>query len=61
MPPSGFVGHAWRDDPVERYDPGAHTVAEVTAYVADHPEERAAVLAAEEQGRARVTLLAQLR
>jgi hypothetical protein len=41
----------------DEYDPGAHTVDEVKAYVEAHPDERAAVLAAENSGRERVTLL----
>ena len=43
--------------PPQPYDPGAHTVAEVEAYVADHPDELDAITAAEEAGKARVTLL----
>jgi len=39
------------------YDPGDFTVAEVQTYVTDHPAERAAVLAAEEAGKARSTLI----
>ena len=30
------------------YDPGSHTIEEVQAYLADHPDETAAVLAAEQ-------------
>jgi hypothetical protein len=44
-------------DAADAYDPGAHTVAEVVAYVAEHPDERATVRAAEAAGKARVTLL----
>lgn len=39
------------------YDPATHTVAEVQSYVTEHPEERAAVLAAEKAGKARTSLL----
>jgi hypothetical protein len=39
------------------YDPGAYTVDEVEAYVAEHPDEAAAVLAAERGHRGRVTLI----
>jgi hypothetical protein len=39
------------------YDPGEHTVAEVQAYLAEHPEQTDAVLAAEADGRARKGLL----
>ena len=42
------------------YDPAAHTVDEVQAYVAAHPDEAAAVLAAEQAGKDRVTLTAAL-
>lgn len=42
------------------YDPGLHTVAEVIAYVADHPDQRAAVRDAEAAGKARSTLLTAL-
>ena len=36
------------------YDPGEHTVTEVKAYLAEHPEDRDRVIAAEEAGRGRV-------
>ena len=42
---------------VVSYDPSEHTVEEVKSYVTDHPKERANVLAAEEDGKARVTLV----
>lgn len=48
-----------RDEPVA-FDPDDYTVAEVIDYLDAHPGQRAAVLAAEEAGRARVTLLAHL-
>lgn len=35
------------------FDPGDATVAQVLQYVADHPDQAAAVLAAEQAGRAR--------
>ena len=38
------------------YDPGEHTVDEVQAYLAKHPDERDAVVAAEKAGKNRVTL-----
>lgn len=47
-------------DELAPYDPGAHTVAEVEAYVTAHPDERAAVLAAEKAGKNRATLVAAL-
>jgi hypothetical protein len=42
------------------FDPGAHTIAEVLAYVDAHPSEAELVLAAEQTGKARVTLIADL-
>lgn len=44
----------------ETYDPGAHTVEEVRAYVEQNPQEADAVRAAEESGKARTTLLDHL-
>jgi hypothetical protein len=44
-------------DKAAAYDPGAYTVDEVEAYVAEHPDETAAVLAAERAHRGRVTLI----
>lgn len=42
------------------YDPGAHTVAEVTAYIAEHPDEEEAILAAEAAGKNRTTLVGEI-
>ena len=39
------------------FDPSAHTVAEVQQYIAEHPDQRDAVLDAEADGKARVSLL----
>jgi hypothetical protein len=39
------------------FDPGAHTVAEVLAFIEAHPETAEAVLAAEREGKARKSLL----
>lgn len=39
------------------YDPGGYTVDEVKAYVEANPDQRAAVTAAEQAGKARTTLL----
>jgi hypothetical protein len=39
------------------YDPGEHTVAEVEEYIAKHPDQADAVLAAEAAGKARTTLV----
>lgn len=41
------------DTAVEGYDPADDSVADVLAYVADHPDEAAAVLAAEQAGKDR--------
>jgi hypothetical protein len=49
------------DEDVEvGYDPAAHTVTEVIGFVEDHPEELEDVIATEEAGKARVTLLTHL-
>lgn len=42
------------------FDPADHSVAEVVAYVEANPDEREAVLALEQNGKARSTLLAAL-
>jgi hypothetical protein len=42
------------------YDPADHTVTEVIGWVEDHPDERDAVLAAEREGKHRVTLIDHL-
>lgn len=42
------------------YDPAAHTVTEVIGYVEDNPDQLEAIIAAEEAGKARVTLLTHL-
>jgi hypothetical protein len=44
----------------EVFDPADHTVAEVLDYAAEHPDEVAAIAAAEEAGKNRSTLLDQL-
>jgi hypothetical protein len=41
----------------ELFDPGEHTVTEVNAYLAEHPEDRDRVLAEEEAGRGRKGIL----
>jgi len=41
----------------EAYDPGEHTVEEVKTYIEEHRDEVADVLAAEQDGKARVTLV----
>lgn len=40
------------------FDPAVHTVAEVAAYVVEHPDERDRVVAAETAGKARKSILA---
>jgi hypothetical protein len=40
-----------------QFDPSAHTVAEVLAFIEAHPETAEAVLAAEREGKARKSLL----
>jgi hypothetical protein len=42
------------------FDPGAHTIADVLAYVDEHPEQVQSVYDAESDGKARTTLLADL-
>ncbi|QGJ88884.1 hypothetical protein PBI_TEAMOCIL_30 [Microbacterium phage Teamocil] len=41
----------------EGYDPSAHTVTEVTAYLDEHPDQATYVLDRERTGKARVTLI----
>lgn len=54
-----WTGTAWVGGraSLTSYDPSAHTVDDVKVYVTDHPEERGAILAAEETGKARTSLL----
>jgi len=47
-------------DPDEEFDPGEHTVDEVLAYAAAHPEYTDDIIAAEEAGKARVGILDKL-
>lgn len=42
------------------YDPAAHTVTEVIGYVEDNPDQLDGILAAEEAGKARTTLISHL-
>ena len=42
------------------YDPAAHTVTEVIGFVEDNPEQLEAILLAEEEGKARTTLISHL-
>lgn len=41
----------------DTFDPGGHNATDVKAYVEAHPDEREAVLAAEQDGKNRVTLV----
>lgn len=45
------------DDGSEAFDPGEHTVADVKAWVTDHPDQVQAIYDAEVAGKARQTLL----
>jgi len=47
------------DPASDAFDPGAHTVADVELYLADHPDERDRVLAAERDGKNRVSLVGE--
>jgi len=42
------------------YDPAAHTVTEVIGYVEDNPDQLEDVIAAEQAGKDRVTLITHL-
>lgn len=44
----------------EVFDPGEFTIAVVLDYVEDHPDERERIRDAEQNGKARVSLLAAL-
>lgn len=56
----GEAGSIESADPGAGFDPGDHTVAEVEAYAAEYPDERAALLSAERDGKARSTLIDRL-
>jgi hypothetical protein len=45
------------DDAAEAFDPGDHSIADVKAYIEANPDELDDVLAAEEAGKGRVTLI----
>ena len=47
----------WNNRVMTDYDPSEHTVEEVRTYLAEHPEETDAVLAAEADGKNRTTLV----
>lgn len=42
---------------VARFDPAKHTVAEVNAYIAEHPSDRQRIIRAERRGKARKGIL----
>lgn len=44
----------------EGYDPSAHTVTEVIGYTEDNPDQLETILAAEQAGKARTTLISHL-
>jgi len=46
-----------RDADTETFDPSTHTVADVEAYIAEHPDQEAAVLKAERKGKGRASLV----
>jgi hypothetical protein len=56
-PEDSGTGPATPELDEEVYDPGAYTVADVQAYVTEHPDELDAIYAAEQSGKARSTLL----
>jgi hypothetical protein len=58
--PRSLPGGGEEPPPESGYDPGDYTIPEVEDYVTANPGERDAVLAAEEAGKARVTLIAWL-
>jgi hypothetical protein len=57
---SGTDSDPSAEPPAGPFDPGEHTVAEVQAYAKAHPDQRAAVLAAEREGKKRTSILAEL-
>jgi len=63
-PPDGGDGGDGGEEPPPEvqvgYDPGAHTVPEVEDFANEHPEQLEEIIAAEEAGKARVTLLSYL-
>ena len=59
-PPAGTTTTSTSTSGSEAFDPGAHTVDAVEDYVEAHPGEAAAVLAAEQGGKNRTTLVTWL-
>jgi hypothetical protein len=54
------VGMVFSPEPGGEFDPSEHTVAEVQAYIEAHPEEVGDILAAEQEGKNRATLVTWL-
>lgn len=54
---TGSEGVAGESEAPEAYDPGAHNVDEVLAYISANPDEKDAILEAEAAGRKRKTIL----
>jgi hypothetical protein len=50
-------GEAEVEETAENYDPAEHTVTDVKAYVEQHPDKKDEILAKEEDGKARTTLV----
>lgn len=59
LPRSSGLREATTPD-VASFNPGSHNMTDVLTYVAEHPDEREAVLEAERAGKARVSLLSAL-
>jgi hypothetical protein len=59
---SPVVAPSSEPEPVEvaAYDPSAHSVKKVLAYVDDHPDQAEAIAAAEAEGKARSSILSAL-
>ena len=57
--PEGEVGADGGDEgaPAEGFNPSDHTVAEVLAYIAENPDQKDVVIAAEKAGKNRTTVV----
>jgi hypothetical protein len=53
---AGEEPEATKSSAGEKFDPGEHTVADVEAYIAEHPDEADAVRKAEAKGKNRSSL-----
>lgn len=56
----GGEAPAGRPGAPETYNPGDHTIREIKGYVEEHPEELESIIAQEENGQGRTTLLTWL-